>query len=91
MSAPSPKHHRTAHSEAILPGTCVRIQDRVRVGQATLRSGEGSPSNGQHQACEVQVRTVQESGEIRYIEVQCSCGRTIRLRCEYEAPVRSAT
>ncbi|MDW8223541.1 MAG: hypothetical protein RMJ82_11375 [Gemmatales bacterium] len=81
--APEDRLHPLPHT--LLPATRVRIQDSVRVGHSATSSHDPqSVENGQ-ELCEVQIRTLPENGEIRYIEVQCSCGRLIRLRCEYQS------
>jgi hypothetical protein len=86
MSTLTDKLDRSPSPNPLLPATRVRIQDAVRVGQA------GPPANSHHSAdcpnAAVQVRTIQENGEIRFIEVRCSCGQVIRLRCEYDSGSR---
>lgn len=84
MSATLEKDKDSATMACLLPGTRVRIQDAIRVGNAS-RSESGRESlDGQKHAA-VQVHTIPENGTIRYIEIRCGCGQVIRLRCEYEA------
>ncbi|GBD35319.1 hypothetical protein HRbin36_00430 [bacterium HR36] len=68
----------------LLPANRVRITNAVRVGQLSGKPTQPNPNPHDCPDSAVQVRTLRENGEIRYIEVQCGCGRVIRLRCEYE-------
>jgi hypothetical protein len=60
----------------VVPAQRVRIEKAVRVGNAEQQQTDGDES--------VQIRVQREQGDIRGIEIVCSCGRTIRLRCIYE-------
>lgn len=60
---------------AVLPAARVKVSaDSVRVGPARpVATGPGP-----------QVSVVREGGAIRVIEVTCTCGECVRIRCDYE-------
>ena len=53
---------------------------RVRVGGEPVRIGAPAPQGA---SPEPTVRIVREGDVIQALEVTCSCGERIRIRCEY--------
>ncbi|AWM37377.1 hypothetical protein [Gemmata obscuriglobus] len=53
---------------------------RVRVTGEPVRIGAPAPTGGGH---EPTVRVVREGDLIQALEVTCTCGERIRIRCEY--------
>jgi hypothetical protein len=76
MNSLSDGHDHRLCAPPVVPAQRVRIEKAVRVGNAEQQQTDGDQS--------VQIRVQREQGEIRGIEIVCSCGRTIRLRCIYE-------
>lgn len=57
----------------VVPGHCIRLtEEPARVGV---------PQNGH--ASDPQVEVIREGDIIRAIDITCSCGQRIRLRCDY--------
>jgi hypothetical protein len=54
--------------------------DRVRVSEEAVLIGV--PRAGESRG-EPKIQLVREGGVIRAIEVVCSCGELIRIRCDY--------
>ena len=54
--------------------------DRVRVSDEAVPIGAPSPGGSRG---EPKIQLVREGGVIRAIEVVCSCGELIRIRCDY--------
>lgn len=55
--------------------------DEVRVGTESVRVGAPRPGGVRN---EPTIQLVREDGVIRAIDVVCSCGERIRVRCDYE-------
>jgi hypothetical protein len=53
---------------------------RVRVSAAGVRVGPPRSADG---AAEPKVQAFHEDGAIRMIEVVCTCGERVRIRCDY--------
>ena len=64
------------------PGGAVVPAGRITVSREVVRIGESLPA-GHAPHGEPRVELVREGGVIRLIEVTCSCGEVIRIRCEY--------
>jgi len=77
MNTPADGLENQLHPPPLLPGQRVRVEKAVLVGPGHNHDGPGRDT--------LQIRTHREQGEIRCIEIVCSCGRTIRLRCVYES------
>lgn len=84
MSTTLPAENQHALVTPLLPGARVRVQDVVRVGQNGPAVTKRNPDQHSHSQGPVQIRTLRENGEIRYIEIECTCGQVIRLCCQYE-------
>jgi hypothetical protein len=61
-------------------GSLVVPAKRVRVSDETVSIGV--PRAGETRS-EPKIQLVREGGVIRAIEVICSCGELIRIRCDY--------
>lgn len=62
-----------AAGRAVVPADCVRLSaEAVRVGAPGPVGREPT------------VQLVREDGVVRAIDVTCSCGERIRVRCEYD-------
>ena len=61
-------------------GSSVIPAARVRVSEESIPIG--APRGGDAQR-EPKVQLVREGGVIREIDVICSCGEVIRIRCDY--------
>ena len=66
----------------ILRGDSVKFEGRFYIGQ-----DEKSPNSsaGGHVSPEA-VHIVESSADFAVIEVACSCGATMQIRCEYDTP-----
>lgn len=53
---------------------------RVRVTGEPVRIGAPAPTSAAHEPA---VRIVRDGDVIQALEVTCSCGERIRIRCEY--------
>jgi hypothetical protein len=70
---PSAVRNEVEHSaRAIVPGQCVRVGDTRRVSVP----GSEAPS-------QPQVKLVRSGDVIQAIEITCTCGQQIRLKCSY--------
>jgi len=68
------KNGSDSGQRGVVPGQCVRVvEESARV---TIP--------GQAAAMEPRVQLIREDGVIRAIEVICSCGQRIRLRCLFK-------
>jgi len=66
--------NQSESSEPIVVGQRVKVSgESVRVG-APIHAGHGH---------EPKIQLIREEGVIRAIDVTCSCGEKIRIRCEY--------
>lgn len=65
--------------EAAAGGPVVRAA-RVRVAGEAVRVGAPAPAAGPGGPT---VRVVREGDAVQALEVTCSCGERIRIRCEY--------
>lgn len=61
-------------------GGLVVPADRIRVSDEVVSIGAPHPGESRG---EPKIQLVREGGVIRAIEVICSCGELIRIRCEY--------
>ena len=61
-------------------GGLVVSADRIRVSDEAVPIGV--PHHGEARG-EPKIQLVREGGVIRAIEVICSCGELIRIRCDY--------
>ena len=73
-------------------GQCVSMSQHetsepIIVGQRVIVSGEsvrvGAPVHSLGHGAEPKIQLIREEGVIRAIDVTCSCGEKIRIRCEY--------
>lgn len=62
------------------PGAIVVSAERVKISGDSIRIG--LPRLGERHG-EPKVQLVREDGVIRAIDVTCSCGEKIRIRCDY--------
>ncbi len=66
--------HLEPGNRAVVPGRCVRLSgERVRV-DIPGQKPSGGPT----------VEVVRQGDVIQVIDITCSCGQHIRLRCDYE-------
>ncbi|AMV25024.1 hypothetical protein VT84_11550 [Gemmata sp. SH-PL17] len=61
-------------------GSPVVRATRVRVSEEAVRIGAPAPGGAPG---EPTVRVIREGDVVQAIEVVCSCGERIRIRCEY--------
>jgi hypothetical protein len=66
----------------ILKGSDVRVQGQLRI--ETKHAGSRSPKEG-CRASEPDVSIVKRHPDFALLEVTCSCGQKLYLRCEYAA------
>jgi hypothetical protein len=60
-------------SRAVVPGHCIQLAgETARV-----------PIPG-HSVAEPRIQVIREGDEVRAIEITCSCGQKVRLRCVYD-------
>jgi hypothetical protein len=64
---------RPAAGASVVPGA------RVTIAEHAIRIGESAPEGHG----EPKINLVREGGVVRAIEVTCSCGQVIRIRCDY--------
>jgi hypothetical protein len=65
---------QTGSGGLVVPAAQVRVSDEaVPIGAPSRGESVGEPK----------IQLVREGGVIRAIEVICSCGELIRIRCEY--------
>lgn len=57
---------------AVIPGQCVRLSDETAPVLVPRRGG-----------VEPRVELIRSGDKIRAIDITCSCGQRIRLRCDY--------
>lgn len=69
-----PSDHR--RNNAVLPKHRVAVSDGVR--QVGLPPGN---EQGMH------VELIRDEGVVRFVEIRCACGETVRLECEYTEAV----
>ena len=62
------------------PGAVVTA-DRVKLSADPVRVGVPPAAGGR---AEPSVQLVREDGVIRAVDVTCSCGERIRIRCDYD-------
>ena len=67
-------------SGRILKVSDVKVEGQTQIG--LLQPGSASPK-GQPGACEPTARVVKNNPEFALVEITCSCGQTMYLRCEY--------
>jgi hypothetical protein len=65
--------------DAARPGAVVPA-DRVKVAPDVVPIGAPRPGEARG---EPRIQLVREDGVIRAIDVHCSCGEWIRIRCDY--------
>jgi hypothetical protein len=71
----------------VLKGSQVRLTGRRPVGEPAAASGAAGAA-----ACQgVTARIVEQSADQAVVEVLCTCGNVIRLRCACAAPDASAS
>ena len=65
---------KSGSGSVVIPAARVKIADEsVLIGRPRAKDGKGEPK----------VQLVREDGVIRAIDVTCTCGSCVRIKCEY--------
>ena len=70
-------------SSRILKASDVKVEGKFTLDVVQIDSGSSKQTSTA--LVEPQVRIVKRESEFSIIEITCSCGETINLRCEYAA------
>ena len=73
---------KTTHTK-ILKGSEVKVEGKFTLDVTQIE--QDSPKNDSMNLVEPQVRVLQSESEFSIIEITCSCGESLNLRCEYAA------
>ena len=73
---------KTTHIK-ILKGSEVKVEGKFTLDVTKIE--QDSPKNPSMNLVEPQVRVLQSESEFSIIEITCSCGELLNLRCEYAA------
>ena len=73
---------KTTHAK-ILKGSEVKVEGKFTLD--VMQIEQELPNKTSTELVEPQVRILQSESEFSVIEITCSCGETMHLRCEYTA------
>jgi len=67
------------NSNALLSKEKLSIQS-----SSTIAIGPGAGTTVHSEQDKVSLNVVRENGQVKFIEVQCECGKITRIVCDYE-------